>query len=241
MRAALVSSFVCALAVLVGTGAPARAASGKEEKVEPKPTLYVKDGDKFREAKADELPKAGAAGHDSHGGGMLDKLEFTGIKRWDLGLYTLIVFGILMFVLAKYAWPNIKSGLEKREANILGAIEQAKKDRADAEARLNEAKKQLAEAAQQASAVLATARADAEALKVAKQEEGAKEAQAERERAKRETASQMESMRKELLQEVAQLAALMASKALGKQVTLQDQRQLIDDSIAELKANANKA
>jgi F-type H+-transporting ATPase subunit b len=239
MRSVFVSSFVFALVVLVGSGAPARAAK-EEKKSEPKPKLYVKDGDTYREAKAGELPEA--AGHDSHGsGGMLDKLEFTGIKRWDLGLYTLIVFGLLMFVLAKFAWPNIKSGLEKREANILGALEQAKKDRIDAEARLAEAKKQLAEAAQQASAVLATARADAEALKVAKQEEGAKEAQAERERAKRETASQMESTRKELLQEVAQIAALMATKALGKQVTLEDQRQLIDDSIAELKANANKA
>ena len=172
---------------------------------------------------------------------MLDKLAFTGIKRWDLGLYTLIVFGLLMFVLSKYAWPHIKSGLEKREANILGALDQAKKDRIEAEARLAEAKKQLTEAAQQASAVLATARADADALRVAKQEEGAKEAQAERDRAKRETESKMESMRKELLQEVAQLAALMASKALGKQITLQDQRELIDDSIVELKANANKA
>jgi F-type H+-transporting ATPase subunit b len=238
MRSAFVSSFVFALAVLVGSGAPVLAA--KEEKSEPKPTIYVKDGDKFREAKAEELPKAD--GHDSHGGGgMLDKLEFTGIKRWDLGFYTLIVFGLLMFILAKYAWPNIKSGLEKRESNILGALDQAKKDRTEAEARLAEAKKQLAEAAQQARAVLDDARKDADALKAAETEKGAKDAQAERERAKREIDSKMEAMKKELMQEVAGLAALMASKALRKQVTLENQRELLDESIAELKASANKA
>lgn len=240
MRSVSVSSFLCAIVVLVGAGAPARAA--KEEKIEPKPTLFVKDGDKFREAKPEELPKAAAAGHDSHGGGgMLDKLEFTGIKRWDLGLYTLIVFGLLMFVLAKFAWPNIKAGLEKREANILGALEQARKDRTESEARLAEARKQLAEAAQQAGNLLAEARKDAEALKAAETEKGIKDAEAERDRARREAETRMETLKKELMQEVAQLAALMASKALGKQVTLEDQRQLIDDSIAELKASANKA
>lgn len=187
-------------------------------------------------------PSAAADPHAGHGGGgMLDKLEFTGIKRWDLGLYTLIVFGLLMFVLAKFAWPNIRAGLEKREASILGAIEQAKKDRVEAEARLAEARKQLAEAAQQAGNILAEARKDAEALKTAETEKGIKDAEAERERARREAEGRMDALRKELMQEVAQLAALMASKALGKQVTLQDQRQLIDDSITELQANANKA
>jgi F-type H+-transporting ATPase subunit b len=182
----------------------------------------------------------GEAGGE-HGGGILDKMSFTGIQRWDLGIYTLIVFGILLFVLSKFAWPNIKAGLEKREANIFTALEQARKDRAEAEARLAEARKQLAEAAQQAGGILAEARKDAEALKAAETEKGAKDAQAERERAKREIDSKMEAMKKELMQEVAQLAALMASKALGRQVTLETQRELIDESIAELKANANKA
>jgi F-type H+-transporting ATPase subunit b len=188
---------------------------------------------------------APALAADAHagegGGGMLDKLKFTGIKRWDLGLYTLIVFGILMFVLAKFAWPKISKGLAAREEKILGALEQAKQDRAEAEARLAEAKKQLAEAAQQASAILAEARKDAEALKVAETEKGAKEAQADRERARREIDAKIETMRKELQQELVQLATLMASKALRRQVTIQNQQELLDESIAELKTGANKA
>jgi F-type H+-transporting ATPase subunit b len=226
---------VFALAALAAVVVSAPAFAAKEEKHEAKPTLYVKDGDKYREAKADELPKAEGDAHDKGGG-----LDFTGIKRWDLGIYTLIVFGLLMFVLSKYAWPHIKSGLEKREANILGALDQAKKDRADSEARLAEAKKQLTEAAQQAGAVLATARADAEALKAAKTEEGVKDAQAERDRAKRDTDAKMEAMKKELRQEVVELAALIAAKAIGQQVTLANQQALLDESIAELKT-ANKA
>lgn len=183
-------------------------------------------------------PALAAGGGDAHGekkGG----LAFTGIHRWDLGIYTLIVFGLLMFILAKFAWPKIKIGLEKREQKILGAIEQAKQDAAVAKTELEAARKELAKAAQDARAILDEARKDADALKLAKTEEGAKEAQAERERAKHEVENRMAVMKKELLQEVAELAALMASKALRRQITVENQRELLDESIAELKASAN--
>ena len=52
-----------------------------------------------------------------------------------------------LFILNKYAWPHIKEGLEKREASIRNAHEEAKQDRIDAEAKLVEAKRQLDQAA----------------------------------------------------------------------------------------------
>ena len=182
---------------------------------------------------------ADAHGHGEKGGGMLDKLAFTGITRWDHGIYTLIVFGLLMAILAKFAWPHISSGLEKREAKILGALEQAKQDALVAKTELEAARKELAKAAQEARAIVEEARKDADALKVAKVEEGVKEAQAERDRAKREVETRMEVMKKELIQEVTELASLMASKALRRQITVENQRELLDESIAELKANVN--
>ena len=36
----------------------------------------------------------------------------------DLGIYTLIVFGILLFILGKFAWGPVMSGLDKREATL---------------------------------------------------------------------------------------------------------------------------
>ena len=235
MRVALNPRLVpLALFALLAACAPAFAA--KEEKDEPKPALYVKDGDKYREAKAEEIAKA--SGHEAHGKGGLD---FTGIKRYDLGIYTLIVFGILMFVLSKYAWPHIKSGLEKREANILGALDQAKKDRAEAEARLTEARKQLADAAQQAAAIVAEARKDAEALRASEAEKAAKDAQATKERADRDAEAKVAALTKEAQQHVAELAALMASKAIRGQLSIQNQSALLDESIAELNANTNRA
>jgi F-type H+-transporting ATPase subunit b len=188
---------------------------------------------------ATAAPAADPHGGEHGGGGILDKMAFTGIKRWDLGFYTLIVFGILMFVLSKYAWPRIRSGLEKREANIIGALDQAKKDRAEAADLLGRAKKQLDETAAQIATMLAEARKDAEALKASETEKGVKDAQEERERAKRDTDAKLEAMKKDLMREMVELAALMASKALRRQVTVDNQRELLDESIAELKVSGN--
>ncbi len=181
-------------------------------------------------------PALAAGGGEKKGG-----LDFTGIKRYDLGIYTLVVFGLLMLIVGKFAWPKIREGLEKRETNIRSALDQAKLDRAEAETRLADAKKQLAEAAAQAKAILDEARRDADALKATKQEEAAKEAQAERDRGKRDAELKLDAMRKEYQQEVVDLAMLIASKALRQNVSTENQKQLLDESIAELKSNANRA
>jgi F-type H+-transporting ATPase subunit b len=231
------SALYCRLFALAALGAlvvsaPAFAVSEPAGE-KTRPVMYVKDGENFRPANPDEV--AAAAPHDDHGGGGLD---FTGIKRYDLGIYTLIVFGLLMFVLSKYAWPHIRAGLEAREKNIFAALDQAKQDRAEAEARLADARKQLNEAAKQVSEIMAEARRDAEALKVTETEKGEKESQAIIERAKRDAELKREGDIKEVQQLAVELAALIATKALRQQVTIDNQQKLLDESIAELNVNA---
>src|SRR5262249_8352277 len=128
----------------------------------------------------------------------------------------------------------------KREANILGALEEARQSQTAAKAELDKARAELLKAAADARGIVETARRDAEALKAEKREEGVKDAQTQRERAKGETEAQAEAKRKELYEEVAKLAALMAQKALGRAVTIEDHRRLLDESLAELKSEASK-
>src|SRR5262245_58184935 len=108
MRSALCRLFApAALAALV-SAAPAAAedAHGAKDKAGAKPAVYVKDGDNFRPATDAELKAAAGTGGDAHGeksGG----LGFAGM-RYDLGIYTLIVFGLVMLILSRYAWPVIR-------------------------------------------------------------------------------------------------------------------------------------
>ena len=176
-----------------------------------------------------------ALASDAHGGEK-GGLDFTGIKRWDLGIYTLITFGLMMFILAKYAWPPIKAGLEKREQSIRGALDEARKDREDAKVALEQARKQLDEAALRARGILDEARRDADVLRTDQREVGVKEAAAERERAKREIQAEADAKIKELYDMAVKLAAMMSEKAMRRSVSAEDHRRLLDETLADLKA-----
>jgi len=56
----------------------------------------------------------------------------------DLAIWTAVIFLLLLFVLGKFAWPQITAALEERERKIANNI-------AAAEALQNEAKRLLAE------------------------------------------------------------------------------------------------
>ena len=182
-----------------------------------------------------------AAAPAEGGHGSEDKLGFLGLQRYDLGIYTLIVFGALIFILSKYAWPHISEGLKKREAAILGAREEALKDRQAAEQRLAEAKRQLDEAAQQARGILEEARRDAEALRASEREVGVKEAASERERAKREIEAAKDVALQEIYLQAVQLAATLSSKTIRRQLSADDHRRLLDESLAEMKKAVQNA
>ena len=178
---------------------------------------------------------------DAHGGEKKGGLDFTGIKRYDLGIYTLIVFALLVFIVTTFAWPKIREGLEKREANIRGALDEAKKDREDARAAMEAARKQLDEAAQQAKAILDEARRDAEVLRTEQREVGVKEAQAAKQGAERQISADRAAMLKDVYEQAVKLAALMSEKALQRAVSDADHRRLLDESIAELNQPASRA
>ena len=183
------------------------------------------------------VPALAADTHAGEKGG----LEFTGMKRWDLGIYTLIVFALMIFILTKYAWPHIKTGLEKREHNIRGALDEAKTVLADARRERETVQAQINEAAQKAREIVEEARRDAEVLKASERDKGVAEAAAAKQNAERQIAADRAALLKELYEQAVKLAALMSEKALQRAVSDEDHRRLLDESIAELTSAANKA
>ena len=177
-----------------------------------------------------------AADHPEGGEG--GKLDFLGLKRYDLGIYTLIVFGLLLVVLSKYAWPHIAEGLKKREAAILGARDEAQKELQAAQVYLADAKKKLDEAAQEARAIVEKARLDGDALRAREKEAGEKEVAEARERQLREIQSAKDSALDEIYKQAVELATILSAKTLQRQITPDDHRRLIAESLTELKKTA---
>ncbi len=75
-----------------------------------------------------------------------------------LMIWTLLAFLIAMFVLRKYAWPQITNALDKRQRTIDESIDVAERTRDEAQELLQEYRERLREARAQADEIVARAR-----------------------------------------------------------------------------------
>jgi len=156
-------------------------------------------------------------------------------------IVTLIVFGALLAILYTFAWGPILQGLKAREAAQFAAVDEAKRARDEATAMRSQVQAELAKAADQVRAMLDEARADADALRVTEREAGVKEAQAERERAKREIEVAKDTALDEIYRTAVDLATTLSARTLGRQISADDHRKLLDESLAELKQSPRLA
>ncbi|MCL2330560.1 MAG: ATP synthase F0 subunit B, partial [Phycisphaerae bacterium] len=67
-----------------------------------------------------------------------------------VAFWTLLIFGLVLVVLGKFAWKPVLEGLQRREQFIRESLETAKRDRESAEARLREYEQKLVEAREEA-------------------------------------------------------------------------------------------
>lgn len=160
----------------------------------------------------------------------------------DIGnaLWTVIIFVLVLVVLGKYAWGPILGNLQARESFIHESLEKAKRDRDEAEARLKQYEERLASARAEASAIVDEGRRDADVVKRRIEEEARHEADRIIERARREIQIATDTATKELYTLSARLATEMATRIVGKQLTVQDQERLIAESIEALNARPQR-
>ena len=159
--------------------------------------------------------------------------------RWDLSIYTLFVFLVLLGLMAKFAWPAITKGIQAREDLIVQVRDEAMLARKEAEGIRADLAVKMGQAHDEIKALLDEARKDADKLRATEREVGLKEAAAERERAVREIEAAKGQAIAELYQRSVQLASLMAGKAIRREINPGDHARLIEESLAELKTSVN--
>ena len=151
---------------------------------------------------------------------------FSSLLFWEL-----VSFGILLWVLYKFAFPPILDALETRERKIRDSIEQAEQNRLTAEQRLAEYEAKLRGAAREAEAVVAEAKAKAQRLL----EENEQRLRTESERIQAETAREIERERRKALQDIrneaADLALTVAERVLERSLSDDDHRRLAREAV----------
>ncbi|WP_342600138.1 F0F1 ATP synthase subunit B [Psychrobacillus sp. FSL H8-0483] len=161
----------------------------------------------------------GASGHD-------------GLNILDI-LATLFFFTLLMFLLKKVAWGPLMGIMNQREELIASEIEAAENSRNESARLLEEQRDLLKEARTEALAIVENAKKQGEASREEIITTARTEAARLKESAIREIDTEKERAIAAVREEVVSLSVLAASKVLEKEVSEEDNRALIEATIAK--------
>jgi F-type H+-transporting ATPase subunit b len=186
-------------------------------------------------------------GHGGHGGGghveighnppagMSQKdFESPAGIRGDLAIWSVAVFGGLLFLLTKFAWKPIMDGLQKREEGIARQITETKAASEEAKRMLVSYERRLAEAADEVRGMLEEARRDADSTKQMIIAEARKAADEERHRAKHEIQLAKDDALTQIAEKAGHLAVEVAGKFLREKLGSEEQSRLVRESVASL-------
>ncbi|MFK7961989.1 MAG: F0F1 ATP synthase subunit B [Phycisphaerales bacterium] len=154
-------------------------------------------------------------------------------------IFAIVVAGTAFFILTKFVWPRIISGLDEREAKILGEIKNAESARADAEKAKSDFESALAGARKEAADMVAQARADAKAAGDDAKARNERELADMKQRARTEIDAARQEAVASIHAEAATLATAIAGKILQREISVDDQQRLLDESLKELAGTRN--
>jgi F-type H+-transporting ATPase subunit b len=168
------------------------------------------------------------AASDSGGGSFLVSPSL-GLMIW-----TLLAFGITLYLLNKLAFPRIAEALDRRRVAIEESIQAAQRAKQEADELLEEYRGRLREAREQAEDIMARARRAAENLadetKAATTKQREDLLAATRRDIEHETRRALDELRKE----VADLTVMATEKITRKSLTEEDHRRLIEEALGEV-------
>ena len=148
-------------------------------------------------------------------------------------LATLVIFIILMLLLKKFAWGPMMGIMQQREDLIKSEIETAENSRLESHKLLEEQRSLLKDARTQAQEIVENAKKQGEVSR----EEIITTARAEsgrmKEAAVQEIANERDKAISAVREEVVALSLLAATKVLEKEISEEDNRQLINETIAK--------
>ena len=154
--------------------------------------------------------------------------------KGDLSLFTIVAFVLFLLVLGKLAWKPMIEGLDKREAGIRKAIDDAEDNRRKSEAMLADYQKKLREAEQTVQAMVAEARRDAERTSKDLIASAQKEVDQIRLRAREEIRQAKDTALAEVFSQVNSQVILAAEHVLGRTLGDADQDRLVTEALAHV-------
>lgn len=154
--------------------------------------------------------------------------------HWESTVYAIIAFGILYWLLSKYAFGPLFGIMEQRRQMVLEQMNTAESSRKQAEQQMEEQKAALEQARKEAYAIIEQARVTS----TKQADEIVQAAKGEATRLKDEALSDITSEKNKAIEalrtEVGGISVKIASKIIEKQVDEKSQEQIIDQYLKEV-------
>lgn len=158
----------------------------------------------------------------------------------DIGLlfWMVLVFGILYFILSKFAWKPITESLKEREDDIQKALDMAEKTRIEMAKLQSDNQKLLAEARAERDAILRGAKETADRVIAESRDRATEEGNRIILKAREELQTERQVMVAEVKREVIELSLDIAEKVLKRELSdKKSQEELVKGLVAEARFN----
>jgi len=166
---------------------------------------------------------SGGEGGEGHGSNIMGTV-------WQV-INFLVLVGVLVWALKK---ADVKGLLRARTEGIRKGIEDARAAREAAEKALAEVEERLRLKDKEIAEIIAAAKASGERERAAIEEEGKRMSERIMEQARTNIQFELEQARAAIKAEAVELAMELAQKKLSERLTPEEQRKLIEESLARL-------
>ncbi|MBA2630225.1 MAG: F0F1 ATP synthase subunit B [Thermoleophilaceae bacterium] len=151
-----------------------------------------------------------------------------------LMIWTLLAFGITLYILNKVAFPRIGEALDRRRKAIEDSIDSAQQTKREADELLSEYRARLKEAREQAEDIVTRARKSADTLADESKAKAVQQRETLMAATRRDIESETRRSLEEIRKEVANLTVVATEKVTRKTLTPEDHTRLIQDALGEV-------
>lgn len=156
------------------------------------------------------------------------------LPELDELIFGSLAFALVFVVLARYALPRLRQGLEARSQKIQDDLEKAEQEKAESERLKAQYEQHLREARAEANRIIEESRKTAESMRrdlLAKAEEDSRQVVA---KAQEEIRAERDRAMEELKRSVAELSVMVAERVVGESLNRDRHLKLVDGYIDEL-------
>jgi F-type H+-transporting ATPase subunit b len=149
-----------------------------------------------------------------------------------------VAFLLLLFLMYRTVFPSINKAFKDRRANIEGKLEQAEREREEAEQLLEHYRRRLRDAEDETQRILEEARSNAERVRRDLLAKAEADAGRQLDQARQAIRAERDQAIRQLRNEVGTLAVELATRVVGDSLDRERQLRLVDEYIDELGTQA---